>query len=395
MIARVFWFCVGSIAYVYAGYPLLLALLARSRPKPKAYAPATPSVTLLIAAYNEQAVIREKLQNSLALDYPRDHLQIIVAADGSDDRTPDITREFAEQGVELSYSPPRRGKMAAINRAMDLARGEIVVFSDANNLYAPDALRELVAPFVDSTVGAVSGAKHILKGDGALGESEGLYWKYESFIKKQETRLGCTTGVAGEILALRRDLWEAAPDGIINDDFYLAMRLVQRGFRVVYTPNARSSERVAPTAQDEVARRARIIAGRYQAIALAHRLLPFNRPLVVWEVVSHKFMRPLVPLAMAGALLANLAAILRPSRERGLRRLGWPANWLMLAAQLLFYALAWRGTRVERGGKVGKVLYLPTFLVNSNLAAVIGLYRFLRGRQTTLWERVQRRASTS
>lgn len=393
MIARLFWFCVGSIAYVYAGYPALLALLARTRPRPKPYPAATPSVTLLIAAYNEQAVIGEKLENTLALDYPADRLQIIVAADGSDDGTPDLVRAFAGRGVELSYSPPRRGKMAAINRAMAQGRGEIVVFSDANNLYASDALRELTAPFADPTVGAVSGAKQILKGDGALGESEGMYWKYESFIKEQETRLGCCTGVAGEIFALRRDLWELAPDGIINDDFYLAMRLVRRGYNVVYAPNARSAERVAPTVQDEVARRARIIAGRYQAIALAPQLLPFRRPLIIWEVVSHKFMRPLVPLAMVGALLTNLVAVARPSRRDGLWGLGAPTHWVMLGLQASFYTLAWLGNRVERDGKWGKLLYLPTFLVNSNGAAVIGLYRFLRGRQTTLWERVQRRQS--
>ncbi len=394
MIAKLFWLCIGSIIYTYAGYPFLLALLARIFPRPQLQKPpTTPLVTLLIAAYNEQAIIAEKIENSLALDYPPDRLQILVAADGSDDRTPDIVQTYAERGVELSYSPPRRGKMAAINRAMSRVRGEIVVFSDANNMYEANVIRELVAPFADPTVGGVTGVKSIIRGDGALGESEGLYWKYESFIKTQETQLGCSTGAPGEIFAIRRDLFEPPPDKIINDDFYMAMRLVQRGYRIIYNPQARSWERVSLSAEDEINRRARIIAGRYQAIALAPSLLPLQHPLIVWQVVSHKFLRPLVPFAMAGALLANLMAVVRPTRspKYPMLQLAPPFNWLILLLQVLFYGLAWLGNFVESKGAIGKLLYLPTFLVNSNLAAVIGLYRSLTKGQTSLWQRVRRR----
>ncbi len=394
MIRKLFWLCVSTIIYTYLGYPLLLALLARIRPKQQPYKPATPVVTLLVAAHNEEAIIAKKLENSLALDYPADRLQILVAADGSDDHTVDIVRAYAQQGVELSYSPPRRGKMAAINRALSQARGEIVLFSDANNMYESNVLREMVPPFADPTVGAVTGAKSIVRGDGVLGESEGLYWKYESFIKKQETRLGCCTGVAGEILAIRRNLFEPPPDDVINDDFYMAMRLIRRGYRVIYTPQARSWERVSLSAQDEKTRRSRIIAGRYQAITLASKLLPWPRPLIVWQIVSHKFLRPLVPLAMVGALLAGVTAVIRPSRaeKHRLLQLAPPFNWLLLLAQALFYGLAWLGSQpAGREGHLRKLLYLPTFLVNSNLAALMGLYRFLNKSQTPLWQRVQRR----
>ncbi len=394
MISKLFWLFVTSIIYVYAGYPLLLALLARLRPQPKFYKSTLPHVTLLIAAFNEEATIAEKLKNSLALDYPRDHLQILVAADGSDDGTPDIVREYAGQGVELNYSPPRRGKMAAINRAMPLVHGEIVIFSDANNMYSPNVIRELTAPFVDASVGAVTGAKSIVRGDGALGESEGAYWKYESFIKKQETRLGTSIGAPGEILAVRRNLYESPPDNIINDDFYIAMRLLQRGYRIIYNPKARSAERISLSAQDEMTRRARIVAGRYQAIALGPRLLPLQSPLVVWQIISHKFLRPLVPFMMVGALLSNLLAVLFPRRSEKYAALNLapPFNWLILVAQTLFYGLAWLGNR-QTGKKSGisTTLYLPTFLVNSNMAAVIGLYQFLVKGQTTLWQRAQRR----
>ena len=394
MIASLFWLSVGTILYVYAGYPLLLTLLARVRSQKLvgAISPFYPSVTLLIAAYNEENVIAQKLNNSLALDYPQGQLQILVTADGSDDRTPDIVRQYADQGVELCYAPPRRGKMAAINRTMPYAHGQIIVFSDANNMYDSCALQYLVAPFADPNVAAVSGAKSILKGDsdGALSDSEGLYWKYESYIKKQETKVGSCTGAAGEIFAIRRELFEPPPEQIINDDFYMAVRFIQQGHRVVYAPQARSYERVSLSAQDEAARRARIVAGRFQAMSLAGDLLPWRRPLAVWQIVSHKYLRPFVPIAMIIALFANLAAVIRGDNDRrSLRRLSQPFNWILLGGQLLFYGAAWLGGQ-EKRGKIGKLLYVPHFLVNSNLAALIGLYRFVTGQQTTLWQRVRR-----
>jgi cellulose synthase/poly-beta-1,6-N-acetylglucosamine synthase-like glycosyltransferase len=274
--------------------------------------------------------------------------------------------------------------MAAINRAMLRATGEIVVFSDANNFYAPDTLRELLKPFADAQVGAASGAKIIAEGDGALGETEGLYWRYESFIKEKETAVESSVGVAGEVLALRRSLFEPPPDEIINDDFYMALRLIQRGYRVVYVPSARSVERVSPSVQDERARRARIVAGRYQAMARGVGLLPWGRPLLVWQIVSHKYLRPLLPLAMLSALLANLAWTFRPLPARRLAA-------LLLLLQGLFYGLAWLGSVLQLGGKVGKALYVPAYLVSSNLAALVGLYRFLAHKQSTRWQRVPRR----
>jgi len=390
MIAILFWLFVSSIIYAYVGYPLILAILARTRPEKKADGAVTPFVTLLIAAYNEEAIIAEKLENSLALDYPRHRLQILVAADGSTDRTVDIVCSYADRGIELSYSGPRQGKMAAINRAIDRAIGDVVLFSDANNLYEPNVVRELVKPFADPGVGAVSGAKIIIQGDGALGESEGLYWKYESFIKQQETRLGSCVGVAGEVLAVRHGLFEAPPNYIINDDFYVAMCVLRRNYRVVYTPQARSHERVSPSAQDEVNRRARIVAGRYQALVLAHQLLPLHRPVIAWQVISHKFLRPLVPLAMIGALVTNVIAVGDPVllATASLPHLTSPFSWLLLLAQIVFYSLAWIGAHTAQPGKW---FYLPTFLVNSNLAAVMGLVRYLTQQQTTLWQRVPRR----
>lgn len=390
----IFWCSILSILYAYAGYPLLLALLARIRPRTLRIGQGdfTPSVTLLIAAYNEQAVIGKKLDNALALDYPPRLLQILVAADGSDDKTPEIVRAYAAQGVELNFASERRGKMAAITSAMTRARGEIIVFSDANNHYQADTLRELIRPFSDPAVGVVSGAKSIEKDGSALGSSEGLYWKYESFIKKQEALIGNCVSVAGEILAIRKELFEPPPPSVINDDFFIAMQIARKGYRIAYAPDARSVEPVSPTAGDEISRRSRIIAGRYQVISMANRFLTLRSPLLFWQVVSHKFLRPLVPIFMISALASNIWAAAFPAGDgtAGILRLAPPYGLAALLVQSLFYAAAIAGSRFSTGGRLGRILYLPAFLVNSNYAALIGLYRFLTKKQSVLWERVSR-----
>lgn len=393
MIGLLFWISVLFIIYVYLGYPLILTLLARIRQNPVEYPAYFPKVTLLIAAHNEQDVIGSKLENTLALDYPMEKLQVIVAADGSDDHTPEIVKGFEQQGVELSYQPERRGKMAAINRAMSKVRHEIVVFSDANNLYARETLRELVSPFSDPKVGGVSGSKNILGSGDALTKADGLYWRYESYIKEQETRLGSCAGVSGEILAVRYNLYQSPPDRVINDDFFIALGILRQGHRLVYMPKARSFEHSSLTEEDEATRRSRIVAGRYQAMFMSVGLLPWRNPLLVWQIISHKFMRPLVPLAMIVAILANLAAVIIPSTlfNYEILNLGWPYNLTMLLIQLVFYVLAWLGNVLNGRGLIGKTLYIPAFLVNSNLSAVRGLVSFFTGRQTSLWKRARRR----
>jgi biofilm PGA synthesis N-glycosyltransferase PgaC len=393
MIGILFWLFVFLIFYTYAGYPFLIWLFSRMVSHPKTASAMTPYVTLLVAAFNEEKVITQKIENCLQLIYPRDRLQILVMDDGSEDRTQEIVKSYADRGVELAYNPPRRGKMAAINRAIQQARGEIVLFSDASNSYAADVVSEIAAPFSDPRVGAVVGARAIEAGEGGLGESEGLYWKYESFIQKNESRLGCCTGIIGEVLALRRDLFTPPPDGIINDDFFMAMRVAKQGYRVSYAPKARSFESISLHAQDGIERRKRIVAGRYQAILHADRLLPWNRPFVVWQIISHKFMRPLVPLFMIGALLINLLALIFPLQSNAfpLIFLTPPFNWIIFSLQAAFYLLAVSGKMLEKRNTGWlRILYVPTFLFNSNLAALIGMARFFSGRQNTLWAKTSK-----
>lgn len=385
------WLCIGIIFYVYAGYPVLLFLLSKVKPSPAPYAFTEPSVTLLIAAYNEAQNIREKLDNTLKIDYPREKLQIIVTADGSDDGTDGIVRQYAYEGIELMYTPARSGKMAAINRAMPAVNGKIVVFSDANNIFDPKAILKLVTPFSDPSVGCVTGSKIILEGDGILNRSEGLYWKYESFIRKYETATGNCTGVNGEILAVRRDLFEPPPEHIINDDLYMALQIIRKGLRVVYVPEARSCEAASVTAADEAERRARIVAGRYQIMAASLHLLPFRRPFVVLQIISHKFLRPLIPFFMIFTLVFNIIAVLpKFSDSSFLLYITFPINWILLILQVFFYCMAFIGNYFQLRGSAGKMLYVPTFLLNSNFAGITGFYRFLGKRQSVIWKRLQR-----
>jgi cellulose synthase/poly-beta-1,6-N-acetylglucosamine synthase-like glycosyltransferase len=343
---------------------------------------------MLIAAYNEETEIADKLAAVLALEYPRELLQIIVAADGSTDRTAEIAKSFSDRGVELVHQPERQGKMAAITRAIARANGEIVIFSDANNRFDPTAIEFLVAPFTAERVGVTVGYK-MVTGPSGLGHSEGAYWRYESHIRQMETRLGCTVGVNGEICAIRRDLFRPAPERTINDDQWMAQMVIRNGHDVIFCPDAISRETVSTSAAAEKERRSRMVAGQYQLFARAHRQIPWRRPLVTWMLISHKLLRPLVPFGMIGAAVAAGAAVLAAPVDAGLSGLGPPWGLSALGAQAVFYGAAFLGTKLER---LGRIAYVPRFLVDSNIAALRGLWRHLRGSQTTLWERVERSA---
>lgn len=392
-----FWLCVSLVAYVYVGYPLIIAFLARLKKKRPEYPVITPQISMVIAAYNEERMIAEKIENTLSLQYPKDCLQIVVAVDGSDDRTVEIVQSYEDRGVELSYQSLRNGKTAAINRAMPLTKHEIVVFSDANNLYAPDALIELVRPFSDPRVGAVTGSKNLMQESDAMVKADGLYWRYESAIKKNETILSSCTGAVGEIMALRRRLYQPPPAHVINDDFVIGLNVLRQGYRLVYTPKARSFERASLSEKEEAIRRSRIVAGRYQAMLMSGSILPWHNPLLVWQVISHKFMRPLVPLMMIAAFLASVGALIWPPQVNTARwfYLAAPYNLIFFGLEMLLYLLALLGGLFRGKGIIGKVLYLPTFLVNSNLAAIFGLYSFFTGKQTSLWRRARRRGESA
>jgi len=386
LVVYLFWAFFLLVVYVYIGYPVLISILASLLPLHRNYVELFPKVTILIPAYNEEKFIEEKISNTLSLDYPRDKLQILVVSDGSSDKTPEIAASYCNKGIEAIFIPERNGKMAAIVRAMKFCRGEIIVFSDANNMYDNSAIRELVLPFSDPTVGATTGAKLIIDDGRDLSAAEGLYWKYESQIKINESKIDSCVSSVGEILAIRSSVYFTPKEKIVNDDHYIILDLLRRGYRLVYTPKARSYEHVSQTAADEFTRRRRMNAGLYQTISMSSTLLPLNRPLLLWEIISHKYLRVFVPFAMILCFGINFALFVE-DYSNNVR-----ASIYIIAfiTQIAFYSMAVIGNVIKFQGLAGKIFYLPAFLVNSNFAILAGLYTFLTDNQPHIWKQARR-----
>ncbi len=313
-----FWLGAAFVAYVYAGYPQLLAVWARLRPRPlrlpdlPAGPQPMPGVSIVVAARNEAPRLVARLRNLLALDYPAGRRQIIVVSDGSTDHTAEVVREFSP-AVELVVRPPL-GKASALNAGVARARHDILVFADARQSFARDALKRLVRNFGDPAVGAVSG-ELVLDAEQAggralessVGEGVGLYWRYEKWLRRHESLVGSTLGVTGAIYAMRRSCWRPLPSATVLDDVLAPMRVVLDGHRVVLDGSALAYDRAAPDARTESRRKIRTLAGNYQLIRLEPRLLsPVANP--VWlQFVSHKLGRLLVPYALIACLLTSAA----------------------------------------------------------------------------------------
>jgi cellulose synthase/poly-beta-1,6-N-acetylglucosamine synthase-like glycosyltransferase len=365
-----FWLAAGLVLYTFLGYPVLIDLLARLRPRPNQSAEIEPSVTLIIPAYNEEAVIAAKIENSLALDYPAAKLAILVVADGSDDDTVAIAGRYP--GVQVSHRRQRRGKAAAVNRVMPAVSGEIVFFSDANTFFAPGALRAMVRHFADPAVGGVTGEKRV------QGGGEGLYWRYESWLKARDSRVSSVMGAAGEIFALRRRAFQPPEEDAIIEDFVLSMRLVANGWRVIYEPAAVAYEPPAPSLAADWGRRTRIAAGGFQSIVRLPQLLDPRRGLVAWQYISHRALRwAVTPFLLPILLILNL--------------LLWPKRLYrpLLLGQLSFYALGLLGYRDARRGRAAGLPYAIFYFLLANLAAIAGFVRYVRGRQPVTWRKVR------
>ncbi len=377
--SRILLGAVGLVTYTFVGYPALMAILARVRPRPVSSDPGVePKVSIVVAAYNEEDVIVQRLENLRSCNYPSDHVELIVAADGSDDRTAE--RAKSVPGTTVLRSPERRGKLAAVARGWEVASGDILVVTDANNVFASETLRELTAPFADPEVGVVTGRKAIDDGSGRpLDRAEGLYWRYESRLKEWETAVGSVPAVAGEILAFRRDAFQMPDAPVLTEDFAQAMLAAVEGWRVVYAPRAISLEHASATVGDEAIRRARLVTGRWQAMLLLLPTMLLKRPFFALQIVSHKGLRPLVPAMLGTAAVSNVAAARRP---------GW-ARWL-LAGQLALYGAALLGWRNERRGRRNRWLFLPYYFCRMNLATLAGGRNFVRDRRAAQWTKVER-----
>jgi poly-beta-1,6-N-acetyl-D-glucosamine synthase len=374
MATLVFAACLAVLVYTYIGFPVLMALLARLVPRPFARRPIQPRVTMIIAAYNEEKTIREKIENTLALDYPSDRLDIVVAADGSDDRTADIVRGY-EPRVRLLHAPTRAGKTAALSRAVRASNGEILLFSDANTMYGAAVVSTLVRNFADSNVGGVTGRKVVARDlERETTEGETAYWQYESWLKQSESAVGSIVTADGEIFAMRRELFDYPDRSVVHDDMYLTLRIIERGYRVVYEPAAVSMEASSRTVADEFHLKVRYASAGYQIVHLFSRMLCPPTSFFALEFLSHKVLRWLAPVFLLGAFVSSF----------------WlPFARLVVPVELAFLALAAIGA-LGRAHRPPFIVYAPFYFSAMNAAALWGLLRYASSGQTTHWRKAQR-----
>jgi cellulose synthase/poly-beta-1,6-N-acetylglucosamine synthase-like glycosyltransferase len=376
ILASIFLGSLGLLVYVYLGYPLLLTLLARfsETPLPDSDLPA-PVVTLLISAFNESQVIAAKLQNALALEYPRDRLEIIVISDGSDDGTDEIVQQFSPIGVRLLRQVPRMGKTAGLNLGVSEARGQILVFSDANAMYQPDAVRRLVRHFSNPKVGYVVGnARYYEKGTKSQSaQSEGLYWKFETYLKKKESMFDSVVGGDGAIYAIRRELYTPLLPTDIND-FLNPLQIISRGYVGVFEPAAVCYEEAAEDFSQEYRRKVRIISRSLNALGRVPEVLnPLRNPRHWFLLISHKVLRWFAPFFMVFCFAASLAL--------------WKIPFYKFAAilQAAFYALALIGWKWRPGNKLGRIISLAFYFCMVNLASLVGCVKCFRGDLSGKW----------
>jgi cellulose synthase/poly-beta-1,6-N-acetylglucosamine synthase-like glycosyltransferase len=384
LLVLAFWLSFAAVSFAYLIYPCLIFLFSRlfgrAPARPAGCDGALPTVSLLIAAHNEEADIAARIENALALDYPADKLEIVIASDGSTDDTNDIVRRYAGRGVRLVAYSVNRGKATVLDKTVPLLRGEIVLLSDANTRMEPDAARRLAAWFADPDVGVVCG--RLVLTDPRTGRNvDGLYWKYETFLKKCESRLGALLGSNGAIYAVRKALFPRVRPNTIIDDFVIPLEAKRRsGCRVVYDAGAVAHEETAPTMKAEFRRRVRIGAGGFQSIGLLWRLLSPANGWVAFTFLCHKVLRWACPFFLLGMLLANVLL------------LGDPTYDALMAAQFGFYLLAAVGNWLPARPRCLRYLRLPTMFVSMNAALLLGFFRWAMGRQGGTWRRTDRTA---
>jgi cellulose synthase/poly-beta-1,6-N-acetylglucosamine synthase-like glycosyltransferase len=389
----VFWTSLALVFYAYAIYPCIILLLAsmhqilrdlrfafRRSERRTRIPEELPSVSLIFSAFNEEALIEEKISNCAALQYPAAQLEVLVGCDGCTDGTAALARSVAVRNTRIFNYPVRRGKPMVVNELVNEAQGDIVVFSDANTMLAPDALLRLVRHFQNSTVGCVCG-ELMLRTVANGNRSEGVYWRYEVFLKFLESRLNMLVGANGGLFAIRRNLFSPLPGHGIIDDFLVSMGVRQKGYRLVYDPEATATEEAANTVGDEFRRRVRIGAGNFHALRYTWRLLSPTAGLVSLAFWSHKVLRWLVPFAL---LLAFCSAM----TLAGQRFYAFVA-----IAAVILCAMALVGYYLDRGCIRTRLFGVPYYFLSMNLALALGLLRCLSGKQMLVWNRTPRRAT--
>lgn len=382
-----FWLLVFFVVYAYFGYPLVLVLLNKLLPYIRKNQPISeitiselPTVDLLIAAYNEGKIIEAKILNAISLDYPVDKYNIYIASDGSTDQTNDIVKKLAKQYHNVHLLEfPRTGKSGILNAAIKSLKGDIVVFSDANTEYAKDSIKKLVSNFARTCVGCVCG-RLIYRNPGQVvsGIGESFYWRYETTLKKLESKIGYIAGANGAIYAIRRKLFTPFPKNTINDDFTLSMKIVANGHRSIYDDTAIGYEDVAPSMESEFKRHVRDGAGHY--IAIIHLLKLLNpllgiRSFIYW---SHRIIRWAIPFLLIILVYINYQLIESPLYE------------FIFYSQLAFYSIALLGWGLSLFMKLPFIVYIPFYFCNLNLALLVGFFKAVSGTQRAKWESTER-----
>jgi cellulose synthase/poly-beta-1,6-N-acetylglucosamine synthase-like glycosyltransferase len=380
----IFWISIVGLLFIYVGYGLVIMLVNKIKltvsvkkviqPQP------LPTLAVLIAAYNEEDIIKEKILNTQKLDYPKDKIKIYVVSDGSTDMTNAVVSSFKD--VTLFFSPARKGKSAAVNRAMKLITEDITVFTDANVMINSQALLALVSHYQDDKVGAVSGEKVVLADERAAAAStEGLYWRYESFLKKQDAQLSSLVGAAGEMFSVRTALFDAIAEDTLLDDFIISMNIIRKGYSVKYEPLAMACEKPSSDIAEEYKRKVRISAGGIQTVLRTLDISdPFRYGIVSFQYLVHRVSRwTIAPVLILSALVSNLFLI-------GQNKL-YVVTILM---QLLFHSAAVLGFYLNLRKRKVKMLHVPFYFDFMHYCVVVGWIRYAMGNQKATWQKATR-----
>ena len=386
-----FWICVFLVFYTYIGYGILLWVLVQIKrfvkgKVVKAALPADedlPDVTFMVCAYNEQDVVDMKMENMHQLDYPHSKLHMMWVTDGSTDETNDRLGRYPD--VEIVFSPERRGKTAALNHGISMVKTDLTIMSDANTMVNPEAVREIVRCFQDPQVACVAGEKRVMaRHEGqAAAEGEGLYWKYESALKRLDSELYSAMGAAGELNAIRTRFYRAMPENALLDDFVMSMRMVDNGYKIAYSPEAYAMEYGSADLNEESKRKRRIAAGGLQSVWWLRKMMnPLRNPVVAFQFVSHRVLRwSITPVALLALIPLNVALVIMKAG---------PVYNVIGALQLLFYLAALISWFMERQGRKNKLLYVPYYFLFMNLNVFKGMKYLCSHQSSGAWEKAKR-----
>ena len=388
VIEILFWIGIGIVFYTYLGYGIVLYLMVKIKelfvkPRLPRLPETLPEATLLIAAYNEEAIVASKMVNCRQLDYPADKLRLVWITDGSNDNTNERLKEYPE--VTVLYQPRRQGKTAALNRALPYVNTPYVIFTDANTMLNKGAIKEIIRQFSDPRVGCVAGEKRVeIQAEQGATAGEGIYWKYESALKRLDYRLYSAVGAAGELFAIRTSLFEQMPPDTLLDDFILSLRIAMRGYKIAYSTEAYALESASLNMREEEKRKVRISAGGLQSVWRLRGLLNiFRYGILSFQYISHRVLRwTLTPIILFALLPLNLL----------LACTGHTLYTVILALQLAFYLLGYLGYKMEKRNIRNKLLFIPYYFLFMNINVIRGYSYLAKHKGTGAWEKAKRGA---